>query len=103
MFGMLRKLMGCVREYKKVSILTPILMIGEVVMECLIPFVVAELVNQIKAGCEFSVIVKHGLVLFAMACVCVRSISRHRVPELKPRRSASSRRREIIIVQTFPL
>ena len=69
MFGMLKKLMGCVREYKKVSILTPILMIGEVVMECLIPFVVAELVNQIKAGCEFSVIVKHGLVLFVMACV----------------------------------
>ncbi len=69
MFGMLKKLMGCVREYKKVSILTPVLMIGEVVMECLIPFVVAELVNQIKAGCEFSVIVKHGLVLFAMACV----------------------------------
>jgi len=69
MFGMLRKMMGCVREYKKVSILTPILMIGEVVMECLIPFVVAELVNQIKAGCEFSVIAKHGLVLFIMACV----------------------------------
>ena len=69
MFGMLKKLMGCVREYKKVSILTPILMIGEVVMECLIPFVVAELVNQIKAGCEFSIIVKHGLVLFVMACV----------------------------------
>ncbi|MBR6536126.1 MAG: ABC transporter ATP-binding protein [Lachnospiraceae bacterium] len=66
---MLRKLMGCVREYKKVSILTPILMVGEVVMECLIPFVVAELVNQIKAGCDISVIVKHGLVLFAMACV----------------------------------
>lgn len=69
MFGMLRKLMGCVREYKKVSILTPILMIGEVVMECLIPFVTAELVNQIKAGCELSVIAKHGLVLFVMACV----------------------------------
>ncbi|MBE5930489.1 MAG: ABC transporter ATP-binding protein [Lachnospiraceae bacterium] len=66
---MLRKLMGCVREYKKVSILTPILMVGEVVMECLIPFVVAELVNQIKAGCDISVIVKHGLVLFAMACI----------------------------------
>lgn len=69
MLRMLRKLMGCVREYKTVSILTPILMIGEVVMECLIPFVTAELVNQIKAGCEFSVIVKHGLVLFAMACI----------------------------------
>ena len=69
MLRMLKKLMGCVREYKTVSVLTPILMIGEVVMECLIPFVTAELVNQIKAGCEFSAIVKHGLVLFAMACV----------------------------------
>ena len=69
MISMLKKLMGCVREYKTVSVLTPILMIGEVVMECLIPFVIAGLVGQIEAGCEFSVIVKHGLVLFAMACV----------------------------------
>ncbi|MBQ8847088.1 MAG: ABC transporter ATP-binding protein, partial [Lachnospiraceae bacterium] len=66
---MLKKLMGCVREYKKVSKLTPILMIGEVVMECLIPFVIAKLVGQIEAGCEFTVIVKYGLILFAMACV----------------------------------
>ena len=69
MFGMLKKLMGCVREYKKVSKLTPILMIGEVVMECLIPFFIAKLVGQIEAGCEFTVIVKYGLILFAMACV----------------------------------
>ncbi|MDD5900492.1 MAG: ABC transporter ATP-binding protein, partial [Lachnospiraceae bacterium] len=66
---MLKKLLGSVREYKKVSILTPILMIGEVVMECLIPFVIAELVNRIKAGCEFSVILRYGLALFLMACV----------------------------------
>ena len=69
MLGMLKKLMVCVREYKKVSILTPILMIGEVVMECLLPFVIAELVGQIEAGCEFSVIVKYGLVLVVMAFV----------------------------------
>lgn len=69
MIGMLKKLMGSVREYKKLSILTPVLMIGEVVMECLIPFVIAELVNQIKAGCEFSVIARYGLALFVMACV----------------------------------
>ena len=69
MIGMLKKLLGSVREYKKLSLLTPILMIGEVVMEVLIPFVIAELVNQIKAGCEFSVIVKYGLALFVMACV----------------------------------
>jgi len=69
MFRMLKKLMKCVREYKRVSILTPVLMIGEVVMECLIPFVIAGLVGQIEAGCEFSVIVKYGLILVGMACV----------------------------------
>lgn len=69
MFSMLKKLSGSVREYKKASILTPFLMIGEVVMECLIPFVIAELVNQIKAGCEFSVILRYGLILLVMACI----------------------------------
>lgn len=69
MISMLKKLMGCVREYKKTSLLTPILMIGEVVMECFIPFVCAELVNQIKAGCEISVILRYGFILFVMACV----------------------------------
>ncbi len=69
MFHMLKKLLGSVREYKKDSILTPFLMIGEVVMECLIPFVIAELVNRIKAGCEFGEIARYGLVLFVMACV----------------------------------
>lgn len=69
MLSMLKKLMGSVREYKKASIQTPFLMIGEVVMECLIPFVIAKLVNQIKAECEFSVILCYGLVLFVMACV----------------------------------
>ena len=41
----------------------------EVIMECIIPFVIAQLVNQIKAGCEFSVIVKYGLILIAMAAL----------------------------------
>jgi len=66
---MLKKLSGSVREYKKASILTPFLMIGEVVMECLIPFVIAELVNQIKAECEFPVILRYGLILLVMACI----------------------------------
>lgn len=69
MLSMLKKLSGSVREYKKASILTPFLMIGEVVMECLIPFVIAELVNQIKAECEFPVILRYGLVLLVMACI----------------------------------
>ena len=36
-------------------------------MECIIPFIIAELVNQIKGGCEMETILKYGLVLFVMA------------------------------------
>lgn len=65
---MIKKLLGSVREYKSASIMTPLCMIGEVVMECLIPFITADMVNMIKAGCEFSEIAKYGLILFLMAC-----------------------------------
>ena len=36
-------------------------------MECIIPFIIAELVNQIKGGCEMETIIKYGLVLVVMA------------------------------------
>lgn len=36
-------------------------------MECIIPFVIAQLVNQIKAGCGMGVIVGFGAALIAMA------------------------------------
>lgn len=42
---MIKELMKSIREYKRDSILTPILVSLEVVMECIIPFVVAQLVN----------------------------------------------------------
>ena len=40
-----------IREYKKASILTPLLVSMEVVMECTIPFIIAQLVNQINFFC----------------------------------------------------
>lgn len=64
---MIKELMKCIREYKKPSILAPILVSLEVVMECTIPFLIAMLVNQIKAGAEFSILVKYGLLLIVMA------------------------------------
>ena len=64
---MIKVLAKSIREYKKTSIMTPILVTMEVVLECIIPFIIAELVNQIKAGCSLSVIVKYGLVLTLMA------------------------------------
>lgn len=66
---MIKTLLKAVREYKSASIWTPILVSGEVVMECFIPFVIAELINQIQAGCEFAVIAQYGGILVAMAIV----------------------------------
>ncbi len=74
---MIRKLAKSIREYKTPSILTMLLMVGEVVIECLIPFITARLVNQIKAGVELSVLLKTGLllVLFAMISLCCGGVA----------------------------
>ncbi len=66
---MIRTIMKSVREYKAPAIWTPILIIGEVAMECMLPFVIAKLINEIQAGCEFEVIVKYGVILAVMAVI----------------------------------
>ena len=38
-------------------------------MECIIPFITANLVNQIKAGCSLNVILRYGLLLVVMAAL----------------------------------
>ena len=60
-------MLGSVREFKKPTILTLLLIIGEVFIEVLIPFYTAELVNRIKAGVEMQSVVRLGLVLVLMA------------------------------------
>ena len=66
---MLKELAKSIREYKKPSIAAPLLVSGEVVLECIIPFVIANLVNEIKAGCSIGTIVRYGLVLVIMAAL----------------------------------
>ena len=67
--GIVRKLAGSVREYKKQAILTPILMMGEVSCECIIPMITKNLINSIQDGCTMSDIVKDGVLLVLMAFV----------------------------------
>ena len=67
MIKMMKKLMGCIREYKKVSILTPIFIVGEVFLECTIPFVIAKLIEKIEGGCSIAETAKFGGVLVIMA------------------------------------
>lgn len=64
---MIREISKSVREYKKTAIATPILVSLEVVMECIIPYLIAILVNEIKAGCGLDVILRYGAVLVVMA------------------------------------
>ena len=66
---MIRRLLSCVREYKKLSILTFCLMVGEVLIECLIPFITAELVNRMKGDLEISRLLTIGGILVLMALV----------------------------------
>ena len=66
---MLKKLAGSIREFKKPTIITLIFIIGEAIVETLIPFITANLVNRIKGGTDVSVILKSGLLLTVMACV----------------------------------
>ena len=68
---MIRKLAKSIREYKKPSIITMILMVGEVLIECLIPIIIANLVNKIAAseetGLEMIDLLKTGLLLVGLA------------------------------------
>ena len=81
---MIRQLSRSIREYKMASLATPLLVSGEVVMECLIPFLIAELVNEVKSGCDMNRMLRYGLLLVLMAalslafgalagCTCARA------------------------------
>ncbi len=67
--SMIKKLASSLREYKKPTVATFLLMILEVFIEVLIPFITAELVNMIKAGAELTTVVRIGLVLVGMSLV----------------------------------
>ena len=67
---MTKILLNSLREYKKDAIKTPIIVIGEVIMECIIPFFIARLVNLLQAGkATPHVLWTYGLALFAMGCL----------------------------------
>lgn len=64
---MIKTLARSIREFKKPAIITPLLVVVEVVLECIIPFVIANLVNEMQAGCDMGTIVHYGVQLLVMA------------------------------------
>lgn len=64
---MIRQLAKSVREYKKPALFTLVFIILEVIIECFIPFITADLVNKVKTGAEVAEICKIGVILAVMA------------------------------------
>ena len=64
---MLKRLLSCVRQYKRDSILAPLFVSMEVVVECFIPLLSAQLINEIESGCDIRTILRYGLLLVLMA------------------------------------
>ena len=64
---MIKEIGHSLREFKKPSIITPVLVTFEVLFECLIPAVIAELVNKIQRDYDLNEILIYGAVLIVMA------------------------------------
>lgn len=64
---MLKRLAACVREYKLPTILTLVFIIGEAIIETIIPSITADLVNGIRMGAQMRTVLVLGLILVALA------------------------------------
>ncbi len=66
-----RKLLQSIREYKKQSIITPLLVILEVLMEVLIPLEMAKIIDIGIANGNLGYIVQRGIILVIMAMMAL--------------------------------
>ena len=75
----MKKLAGCIREYKIQTILSPLFIALEVLIEVVIPFITAKLIDSIEMKSDISVIAKFGgiLVLLAMLSLTCGALSGH--------------------------
>lgn len=77
---MIKRLAACVREYKKASILAPLFVTGEVVLEVIIPFLMAKLIDIGIKQNDIGYILKIGLVLTllcGLSLLCGAMSGRH--------------------------
>ncbi|MCR5718915.1 MAG: ABC transporter ATP-binding protein/permease [Oscillospiraceae bacterium] len=66
---MLKRLLACIREYKAATILTLVFILGEAVIETLIPTKTADLITFVNDGSPMEMVIRTGLILTAMAIV----------------------------------
>lgn len=66
---MFRTIQRCLREYKTPTIITILFMTGEAIIEAIIPFITARLVDHISDGVEMPFLLKTGLLLVLMTLI----------------------------------
>ena len=66
---MIKKLMESIRQYKKASILAPVLVLVEVEMELIIPLVMAELIDKGIDQGHMPSVIKFGIILLIAAMI----------------------------------
>ncbi|MBE6537551.1 MAG: ABC transporter ATP-binding protein [Ruminococcaceae bacterium] len=64
---MFKKILGSVREFKTLTVLTVVLMVLEAAIETTIPFITANLVNKLRVGAEMSDVIVTGVILIVLA------------------------------------
>ena len=71
----IKTLLKSVRQYKKPSLITPIFMAVEAFCECLIPFIMSQMINQdaLASANAIQHIVSHGALLIALAALSLTS------------------------------
>ncbi|MBQ2252480.1 MAG: hypothetical protein II328_00700, partial [Clostridia bacterium] len=66
---MIRKLLPYIGKYKKETVLTPLMIVGEVLMEILIPFLMAKIIDEGIPGNDIPYITILGACMIGMALI----------------------------------
>lgn len=66
---MFRTVKRCLREYKTPAILTVLFITGEAVIEAIIPFITARLVDSLTTGVAMNTVLKTGIILVLMTLI----------------------------------
>lgn len=68
---MLEKLLPCLRGYRKYAILTPIMVIGEVILEIFLPFLMARIIDVGIGNRDIGYVLKIGALMVLMAAIAL--------------------------------
>ena len=71
MFKTMLKVLKSVREYKIYAIITPLFMIGEAAVECVLPFIMSKFVDRIEGVNSIEPLVPYFIIIVALTIVSI--------------------------------